>query len=117
MEKLNLKREMYFSILMDRKSQGPVMVASPSGGTSIEDVAEQTPELIFKEEIDIQTGPTRKQLEGLAKNMGLEGSTITQGADVLSNLYDTFIGVDATLIEINPLGETAEGVGTWCHIE
>lgn len=43
-----MRREMYFSILMDRASQGPVMVASPAGGTSIEDVAEATPELIFK---------------------------------------------------------------------
>ncbi|KAF1773449.1 Succinyl-CoA synthetase, beta subunit, conserved site [Phytophthora cactorum] len=57
MERVWMRREMYFSILMDRASQGPVMVASPAGGTSIEDVAEATPELIFKENVDISTAP------------------------------------------------------------
>lgn len=46
-ESIDLKKELYFAILMDRKYQGPVMVASPSGGVDIETVAEKTPELIF----------------------------------------------------------------------
>ncbi|KAF0695651.1 Aste57867_13545 [Aphanomyces stellatus] len=109
MERVYMRREMYFSILMDRASQGPVMVASPAGGTSIEDVAHATPELIFKENIDIMTGPTDEQLKRLASNMGLEGVSLTRGVELLGNLYKMFIGVDATLVEINPLAETPDG--------
>lgn len=109
MERLYMRREMYFSILMDRESQGPVMVASPAGGTSIEDVAAATPELIFKENIDIMTGPTEEQLTGLATKMGVADSSVPQAADLLHNLYKMFIDVDATLVEINPLAETPDG--------
>jgi len=104
-----MRREMYFSILMDRASQGPVMVASPAGGTSIEDVAHATPELIFKENIDITTGPTKEQLTSLATNMGIQGVALPRAIELLGNLYKMFIGVDATLVEINPLAETPEG--------
>lgn len=51
-----MRREMYLSIMMDRSTQGPVIVASPVGGTSIEDVAASNPEKIFKEPIDIMEG-------------------------------------------------------------
>ena len=109
MERIYMRREMYFSILMDRASQGPVLVASPAGGTSIEDVAEDTPELIFKEYVDITTGPTTEQLTRLAMNMGVAESSIPKATTCLSKLYDMFIGTDATLVEINPLAETPEG--------
>ncbi|KAG9401021.1 beta' subunit [Aphanomyces cochlioides] len=109
MERVYMRREMYFSILMDRASQGPVMVASPAGGTSIEDVAHATPELIFKEYIDITKGPSNEQLTRLASQMGLEGASLERGVELLGNLYKMFIGVDATLVEINPLAETPDG--------
>ena len=109
MEKLNLKREMYFSILMDRVTQGPVMVGSSHGGTSIEDVAEETPEKIFTESINIMTGPKPEQLARLARNMGVDKEYVDQAVEVLQNLYNMFIGADATLVEINPLGETTDG--------
>lgn len=54
-ERLYLRREMYFSILMDRAYAGPVFIASSRGGTSIEDIAESTPDLIIKEGIDMFT--------------------------------------------------------------
>ncbi|TDH66196.1 uncharacterized protein CCR75_006197 [Bremia lactucae] len=109
MERVWMRREMYFSILMDRASQGPVMVASPAGGTSIEDVAAATPELIFKEIIDIATGPTPTQVTRLAKALGGHGSVLLKLETQIQNLYKLFIGVDATLVEINPLAETREG--------
>ena len=56
MERMYMRREMYLSIMMDRSTQGPVIVASPVGGTSIEDVAAANPEKIFKEPIDIMEG-------------------------------------------------------------
>lgn len=110
-ERVYMRREMYFSILMDRASQGPVIVASPAGGTSIEDVAAATPELIFKENVDITTGPTDEQVARLAKNLGAEeGSDVSAKLQaMIRNLYNLFIGVDATLVEINPLSETREG--------
>ncbi len=55
---------------MDRSVNGPVMVASPKGGMDIEAVAEETPNLIFKQPISIEAGPTAAQTEGLAKKIG-----------------------------------------------
>jgi len=109
MEKLSLSREMYFSILMDRVTSGPVIVASPAGGTSIEDVAAETPELIFKESIDIMTGPTDEQLTRLAGNLNFEAAQVPAAKEIMQNLYNMFIEVDATQVEINPLAETTDG--------
>jgi succinyl-CoA synthetase beta subunit len=108
-EKLNLVREMYFSILMDRKSAGPVIVASPAGGTSIEDVAEATPELVFKVPVNIMTGPTDEQLDGLARDLGFEQDKFPAAKEIMLNLYTMFRETDATMVEINPLAETAGG--------
>ncbi len=109
MERLYLRREMYFSILMDRESNGPVLVGSPAGGMSIEDVAEETPELIFTEAIDIIDGLQPEQASRMAANLGLEDSAAEQCTDVIMKLYDMFLETDATLIEINPLAETPDG--------
>ena len=73
MERLYLRRETYFSILMDRSHNGPVMVGSPDGGMSIEDVAAETPDRIFKEAIDIKTGIQDEQVMRMATNMGFSG--------------------------------------------
>jgi len=108
-ERLYLRRETYFSILMDRNSAGPLLVASSRGGTSIEDVAHETPELIFTEKIDIFEGVKPEQVERLAARMGFEGKSATQAADIMTKLYNMFIQTDATLVEINPLAETPDG--------
>ena len=108
-EKLSLAREMYFSIMMDRPTNGPMIVASPAGGTSIEDVAAATPELIFTESIDITVGPTDAQLEGLASNLGFDADKVPAAKQAMQSLYDMFVGTDATLVEINPLAETTSG--------
>lgn len=108
-ERLYLRRETYFSILMDRGSNGPLLIASPRGGTSIEDVAKETPELIFKEKVDIDVGVTPEQAMRLAVNSGYEGPAAEQAADIMTKLYNLFVDKDASLIEINPLAETPEG--------
>ena len=74
-----------------------------------EDVAAETPELIFTETVDIEEGLREGQLEGLAANMGFEGESIAEAADVMAKLYEMFIASDATLVEINPLAETNTG--------
>lgn len=111
-EALNIKRETYFAILADRSSEsGIAMVGSPKGGMDIEAVAEETPDLIFKESIDIVTGPTRDQTERMAENLGFHGELRAQASQQMQNLYRMFIEVDATQVEINPLGETDDGKG------
>lgn len=111
MERMYLRREMYLSILMDRASQGPLLVGSPRGGTSIEDVAKTNPEVIFTEAIDITEGIQDEHCERMASNLGLEpGSESHEKAVILmKNLYAMFIGCDCTQVEINPLAETPEG--------
>jgi len=108
-ESINLAKELYFAILMDRHSQGPVMVASPSGGVDIEAVAEKTPHLIYKEVIDITKGPQPQQTKHLAEKLGLTGALVGQAQDQMSRLYELFMKSDATQVEVNPLAITPEG--------
>jgi len=108
-EAINIVKEAYFSILMDRAYNGPVMVGSPKGGMDIEAVAHDTPEAIFKEAIDIEKGPTKEQCLKMAKNLGFEGNQLQEAATQLEKLYDVFIKTDATQVEINPLALTDKG--------
>lgn len=111
MEKMNIKNEMYLSLLMDRGYGGPVMVGSPCGGTSIEDVAASNPELIFKEPIDITIGMTPEIANRMATNLGLAAGSDahTKAVTLMNNLYSMFLKCDCTQVEINPLAETASG--------
>lgn len=111
MEKMNIGKEMYLSLLMDRASGGPVLVGSPRGGTSIEDVAHSNPELIFKENIDIMKGITKDACQRMASNLGLVDGTEAheKAVRLMENLYSMFIKNDCTQVEINPLAETKEG--------
>uniref|UniRef100_G3MRL7 Succinate--CoA ligase [GDP-forming] subunit beta, mitochondrial n=1 Tax=Amblyomma maculatum TaxID=34609 RepID=G3MRL7_AMBMU len=108
-EALDIARETYLAILMDRSYNGPVIVASPAGGVDIEDVAEKTPELIFKEPVNILEGIARKQAETIAKNLNFKGPLLDKAAEQIERLYDLFIKVDATQVEVNPFGETPDG--------
>jgi len=106
---LDITRETYFALLMDREHNGPVMVGSPAGGMDIEEVAASTPELIFKDAIDINVGMTDKQAMKMAKNLEFIGDKQQVAADQIKNLYKLFLDVDATQVEINPFGETDDG--------
>lgn len=102
---------MYISIMLDRGAGGPIFIASPAGGTSIEDVAEATPELIFKCPIDINTGITTDNAVFLATALGFTPGTSghEQCKDVVTKLYSLFKTHDCTLLEVNPLAETPDG--------
>jgi len=104
-----LRKEMYFAILMDRKAGGPVMVASPEGGMDIEAVARDNPSAIYKEPIDIMTGIKPEQTKRLAEKLGFSPKNIQKAQDQMAKLYQLFIKNDCTLVEINPLAETATG--------
>ncbi|CAI8031651.1 Succinate--CoA ligase [GDP-forming] subunit beta, mitochondrial (Fragment) [Geodia barretti] len=108
-ESLDISRETYFAIVLDRSMQGPVLVGSPEGGVDIEEVAASRPERIFKTPVDITVGVTDKQASEMAKNLEFTGPALEEAARQIKSLYRLFCGVDATQVEINPLGETSEG--------
>jgi succinyl-CoA synthetase beta subunit len=108
-ERVYMRREKYISILMDRGHNGPVIVASPEGGMSIEDVAAATPEKIFTEPIDITTGPSPEVVDRLATNMGFRGKAFEEAQKLIPELYTMFMDLDCTLIEVNPLAELPDG--------
>lgn len=109
-EAIDITRETYFCILMDRESNGPVLVASPDGGVDIEEVAEKTPDRIKKIPVDIHTGVTDEIANEIAKFLGFEGALGKQCAEQVKRLYKLFIDVDCLQLEVNPLAETPEGV-------
>jgi succinyl-CoA synthetase beta subunit len=108
-ESINIKREVYFSIVMDRAYGGPVLIASPKGGMDIEAVAETDPNAIFKEAIDIIQGPQQAQLERLARALEFKEKLVPEAVNQLRSLYNLFLALDATQVEINPLAETDDG--------
>lgn len=107
-EKLSLVNEMYFAIALDRASAGPVIIACSKGGTSIEDLAEKYPDMIIKVPVDIFTGITDKEASKVVEGLNLKVSDRTASIEQIKNLYKLFVEKDCTLLEINPLAETAE---------
>lgn len=106
-ERVSMKREMYVSLMLDRGSNGPVFIASPAGGTSIEDVAHHSPEKIFKRPIDITRGITAADSEFLATSLGFTAGSVSHAEckAIMEKLYKLFITHDCTLVEVNPLAE------------
>eukprot|EP00228_Micromonas_bravo_P009932 CAMPEP_0203003160 /NCGR_PEP_ID=MMETSP1401-20130829/1668_1 /ASSEMBLY_ACC=CAM_ASM_000894 /TAXON_ID=38833 /ORGANISM="Micromonas pusilla, Strain CCAC1681" /LENGTH=424 /DNA_ID=CAMNT_0049744723 /DNA_START=35 /DNA_END=1309 /DNA_ORIENTATION=+ len=106
-EKMTLVNEMYFAILLDRASAGPMVIACSEGGTSIEDLAESHPEKIIKMKIDLDAGLTQAQALELAEGLRVSGDA-NDAAKQLRALYDVFVQSDCTMLEVNPLAETDE---------
>ncbi len=94
--------EYYISVLMDRERKQNVIVYSPEGGMDIEKVAEETPELVYKEYVHPGIGLQGFQARKVAFNLGLSGKAFKQMTKFISNLYSAFEGSDASLFEINP---------------
>jgi succinyl-CoA synthetase beta subunit len=101
-EGLRIKKEFYVGIVIDRTSQQPVIMVSPSGGMDIEKVAAETPELIFKEYIDPAVGFQRFYANKLAFKLGLSGELLSPAAKIFVSLFRAFEATDASLVEINP---------------
>ncbi len=106
---LDIARELYVSIVIDRSTQSPVVIASAAGGMDIEEVASSTPEKIAKAFVNRGTGLLAFQGRALAFAMGLDGPLASKFAKLLAAIYDAFIATDASMIEINPLIVTAQG--------
>src|SRR5262245_35207872 len=106
---LQMTRELYLGLVIDRAAARPVMMASPDGGVDIEAVAAKTTDRIFKEHINPATGLVPFQARKLAFALGLEGSQIPQASKLMTAIYDAFRHTDASMVEINPLVVNASG--------
>jgi succinyl-CoA synthetase beta subunit len=100
--------EFYLSILLNRSRNRNMVVYSTQGGMNIEEVAEKTPHLIFKEEIDPSVGLTSFQCRKIAFNFGLKEMAFKEMVKFVSCLYNAYIESDASLVEINPLFKAAD---------
>jgi succinyl-CoA synthetase beta subunit len=100
--------EFYISLLLNRDKGRYIVVYSPEGGMSIEEVAEKSPDLIFTEEIDPATGLQPFQMRNIAFKLGLSGIAFSNMQKFLSGIYDTFISCDSQLLEINPVLKTSD---------
>jgi succinyl-CoA synthetase beta subunit len=100
--------EFYISLLLNRNSGKYIFMYSPEGGMSIEEVAEKTPELIFTEEIEPAIGLQPFQTRNIAFNLRLSGSAFKNMQKFLNGIYETFMGCDAQLLEINPVLKTSD---------
>ena len=108
-ESVEIAREIYFAILLDRATAAPLIVASTEGGVEIETVAEKSPEKIMRETIDPLAGLQPFQTRKLAKQLGFESAQMKAAAKLFDGLYRTFIGLDCSMVEVNPLVVTTKG--------
>ncbi len=100
--------EYYFSVLLNRNTSKYMIMYSRQGGMDIEKVADETPDLIFYEEIDPLLGLMPNQLRTIAFNLGLSGQAFKNMLSFASKLYNAFIESDASLLEINPVLKTSD---------
>jgi len=103
-----IKKEYYFSAVLDRATNRITFMASTEGGVDIEDVAEKTPEKIIKISIDPATGLQPFHCRSLAFGLGFSGDQAKQMMKIASGVYNAFVSTDASQIEINPLVVTDE---------
>ncbi len=108
-EGLQMTREMYLGLVIDRSTQKSVLMVSQEGGVEIEKVAHETPEKIFKAFIDPALGLQPFQARQLAFKLGLSGDEIKKAVKLMMAVYEAFVASDAALLEINPLVVTAAG--------
>ena len=104
----NEPEEYYMSVLLDRASGKNIIMYSPEGGMDIEAVAEATPHLIFKEEVDPAVGLQGFQSRRIAFNLGLSGQAFKQMVKFTQALYAAYLGCDAAMFEINPVLKTSD---------
>ncbi len=107
--KIDIAEEYYLGIILDRKTQSPVVMVSKEGGIDIEEVAANTPEKIIQQPIDMHWGLRPFEAREIIARAGLPHNTIAKAGDILSKLAKAFIDSDASLAEINPLALTADG--------
>jgi succinyl-CoA synthetase beta subunit len=108
-EGLQMQRELYLSIVLDRAAGRPVLMASASGGMDIEEVAEKAPEKIVRVHVDPGVGVVPFEARQLGFGIGLDGPQVNKFVRLVTSLYEAYLATDASLVEINPLVVTASG--------
>src|SRR4026209_1287749 len=108
-EGLQMNRDLYLSIVLDRAAGRPVIMASAAGGMDIEEVAEKTPEKIVRVYIDPGVGIVPFEARQLGFGIGLDGAQVNKFVKVVSALYDAYLATDSSMLEINPLVVTQGG--------
>ena len=108
-EAVDIARELYFAILIDRATSSPVVIASTEGGVDIESVAEKSPEKILRLFVNPFLGLMPYQTRVIAASLGLTGPLMNQASKLFTNLYRLFIERDCSMVEVNPLVVTKEG--------
>ena len=108
-EGCDIARELYLGIVLDRSNKMPVLVCSTEGGMDIETVAEETPELIFKEHFDPHFGLQSFQVRKLCSQLGITGTSIRSADKFMRTLCNLYVDLDCSLAEINPLVVTGDG--------
>ena len=107
-EGVNIQRELYAGIVLDRAARQYVFMVSTEGGVEIEKVASETPEKIIKEWINPENGFTEKQGEKLAVKLGLVNGQVSSAVDIFTSLWNVFSELNCSLLEINPLVVTSQ---------
>ncbi len=100
--------EYYMSVLLNRQTGRNIIMYSTEGGMDIESVAENTPHLIFKEEIDPKVGIQGFQARKIAFNLGLSGKAFKEMTKFVTALYNAYVGTDSSMFEINPVLKTSD---------
>ncbi|MFM8979697.1 MAG: ADP-forming succinate--CoA ligase subunit beta [Planctomycetia bacterium] len=108
-EGLDLKRQLYAAVLLDRASETPILMASAEGGMDIEEVAATKPKAILREVVDPTTGLSAFRARRMGFALGVEKDLVPALAGVLRGLAKVFIDSDASLVEVNPLVTTGDG--------
>ncbi|MBO9130168.1 ADP-forming succinate--CoA ligase subunit beta [Bacillus sp. 165] len=108
-EGCDIKKEYYVGLVLDRATSQVVLMASEEGGTEIEEVAEHTPEKIFKEYIDPAVGLQAFQARRIAFNINIPKELVGQAVKFMMSLYAAFVEKDCSIAEINPLVVTGDG--------
>ncbi|GGG21648.1 succinate--CoA ligase [ADP-forming] subunit beta [Lysinibacillus alkalisoli] len=105
----DIQKEYYLSLVVDRATSRVTLMGSEEGGMDIEEVAEATPEKIFKEVVDPVVGLTAFQARRMAFNMNIPAKLVGSATKLMLRLYDAFIDTDASTVEVNPLAVTGDG--------
>lgn len=105
---LDISKEFYIGLIVDRSSRRVCLIASPEGGMDIEEVAAKHPEKVHKVSIDPAAGLTPPVAEDIARKIDVSGSAVAEAATLLQDLYRAYDSTDASLVEINPLILTAD---------
>ncbi len=108
-EKIDIDKELYFSVTIDAEKGSPLIMASSEGGVDIEEIAKNKPEKIIMETVDIFKGLLPYQARRICYKMGLTGKQALETSEILLKAYKLFRKYDADLVEINPLVLTGEG--------